>query len=362
MTAVSITGAYPLSLATVIKDPSYIALRNLTIILLQRYHERISLICIVFTRQKHCLNHLRLSIEFVCAHTALKWPENDSKRLLFGYREWNHFFFHSRFRRERLSLYATTNHRQTSRRSRSVGITGAESRQRQRNGHGPKTTANYSDADSKSDSDSEYEEVFKPIAQQTTTASPTTKSSAMSYENQAFNPETPTEVNIDGDGEEKESTAVTALSNCNHSNNKDNIEDGGNDDQPMSTTTIQTCVSILETIVTDSETGANQNLSNGDHHSQLGLIKNAHYKKFSSPPVLRRNNSTGSGGGHSNKKILSSKIPPSTLAPTKTKNNGLTTTTIDILSANEMSPEHILENKRRRSNNHLYPPHSDGIT
>lgn len=250
---------------------------------------------------------------------------------------------HFRFRRERLSLYATAGNRTPSRRSKSVGNT-AESRQRQRNGHGPKNVVNgNSDNESKSDSDSEYQEVFKPISQTLVN-----DFSTYTYENKAFNSDS----DLHGGKIDDEKTSITKLNHNGNDADDDDLDGesvGKESEQQMSTVTIETRVTVPETIITDSETGTNQNLMNGGHSVSIDRAKYSNHP-IHTPPIKRRFN-------EENKSTKDS--PPSANRTGKTPNS--LSATIDLFTSNEISPDDILEHKRKRSNNHLYPPPLDEI-
>lgn len=136
--------------------------------------------------------------------------------------------------------------------------------------------------------------------------------------------------------------------------NNDGDSLGSKNDQCTSTVTMETSLNVPETIITNSETG--NVLEEVTPYTER--VKKIH---GTSPPVLRRNSDKENSVPSSGTTSLVTPDTSSVQESNHSSSNNKLTTTIDIFNSNEISPEHILDHKRKRSNNHLYPPPLDEI-
>ncbi|XP_066922126.1 voltage-gated potassium channel KCNC4-like isoform X2 [Clytia hemisphaerica] len=248
-----------------------------------------------------------------------------------------------RFRRERLSLFASGPTRQSTRRSKSVGNSVASKiRQRQRNGTSASQKSKGSTPSSEdevSEAESEKIEVFKPVKRDND------NSVTNSFDNEAFEHNNEKQVEVATEVTENGHTNQNKKIINNTENDKETKDLNSKFQKPFDDEKRERLppinggpVPIIETILTNTD-NTDQNLTTGPIVNGHGppilkepVMNNRNsFKKISSPPVLR-------------------KICGNGLEPVR-KSNGMAVPVEEV-----ESPELF---RRKYSNNHLYVP-TDG--
>lgn len=195
--------------------------------------------------------------------------------------------------------------------------------QRQRNGH-LSSTKNKNISDSNSDTESEYQEVFKPMSQLNTVTA---------FDNKAFS----------GQEERAEITShveVNAIQAVNSCSKPTSSEYNGKENTDTAKHSV--IVNVPETIITCSDTTTVVDVPCSDIHLQdTDKEKNLSFQKYSSPPVKPKYATTNNNNDINNKNKTFKEI---------SKPND----SIDVVLSDSFSDSP----RRKRSNNHLYPPES----